>query len=123
MSAKSKFCAHKFSRYMNFKTLVKVQKSNGVRLIAGTDSGEKAREFVHEIANAIREKLAVIICSSMAVAILSDGSQARKTDREKQLVLVRLVHGGIPVYYFVGLQDVDEYGDANAESLFKALHR
>ena len=101
----------------SFKTLVKVQKSNGVRLISGTGSGAKAREFVHEIANCIRDKLSVIMCSVNAFSVLSDGSQARKTRHEKELVLIRLVRGGIPVYYCVALQDVDKYGDANADNL------
>ena len=96
----------------SFKTLVKVQKSNGVRLISETDSGAKAWEFVHEIANCIRDKLSVIMCSVNAFSVLSDGSQARKTVHEKELV-----GGGIPVYYCVALQDVDEYGDANADNL------
>ena len=52
------------------------------------------------------------MCSVNAFSVLSDGSQARKTVHEKELV-----GGGIPVYYCVALQDVDEYGDANADNL------
>jgi hypothetical protein len=54
-----------------------------VRLISGCDSGEKGREFVHELANAIREKLALIMCSVSAFAALTDGSQPKKTGSEK----------------------------------------
>ncbi|CAM1308543.1 Uncharacterised protein at_DN2367, partial [Pycnogonum litorale] len=100
-----------------FKTLVKCQKSNGVQLISGMDNGHAAREFIHEIANAIREKLALIMCSANAFSVLSDGSQARKTGKEKELVLIRLVRGGIPVYYCVSLADVSSYGDATANNL------
>ena len=58
-----------------------------------------------------------IICQANANSVLSDGSQARKTGKEKELILVRLVRGGKPIYYCTGLADVTEYGDANAEIL------
>ena len=101
----------------SFKTMVKVQKSSGVRLVTGTDSGEKAREFVHFIADAIRQKIAIMVSSSTAISVLTDGSQTRKTGQEKELILVRLVRGGAPIYYVVGMQDLGEYGDPNAENL------
>ena len=82
----------------SFKTVVSVQKANGVRLITGNDNGHAAREFVHEIALAIKEKLALIMCSVRAFSLLCDGSQARKTGKEKELVLIRVVRGeGIPL--------------------------
>ena len=101
----------------NFKTLVKVQKENGVRLIEGTDSSKACREFISHIADAIREKVAVLLCSSVAFTILTDGSQPRKTQSEKELVLVRLVKSGLAVYYVIALQDIDDFGDANAQNL------
>ncbi|XP_038063160.1 zinc finger protein 862-like [Patiria miniata] len=104
-----------------FKTLVRVQKANGVKLIEGTESSNKAREFVHEIANAIRAKLSSILCSSTAFSVLSDGSQARKTSSEKELVMVQVVKAGHSVFYVAALENIDSYGDANAENLHKSL--
>lgn len=104
-----------------FKTLVKCQKVNGVRLIDGCDSSHNAREFVSELADAIREKVASILCSSIAFAVLTDGSQPKKTGSEKELVLVRTVRDGVPVYYAIALQDIDEFGAANAENLKKSI--
>lgn len=105
----------------SFATLVKIQKANGVPLIQGTHSSNKAKEFIHEIADAIRRKIASIICKT-PFSVLSDGSQARKTSSEKELVFVRVVRDGVPVYFVASLQDIDSYGDATAENLFKSIN-
>ena len=88
-----------------------------MKLISGTQSAGTAREFIHHIADAIREKLGLILCSVKAFSVLSDGSQARKTGKEKELVLIRVVRSGVPVYYCVSLEDMDKYGDATADNL------
>lgn len=105
----------------HFHTVVKAQKANGVKLIDGCDSGLVARDLIHEIAESIREKLAIILCSSNAFCCLSDGLQAKKTGSEKELVLVRVIRGGVPVFYCVSLEDLDSYGDANAENLKQSI--
>lgn len=51
------------------------------------------------------------------MAVLSDGSQARKTGNEKELVLVRAEKGGVPVYFVASLLEMSEFGGADAESL------
>ena len=67
----------------SFKTLVQVQKANGVKLIQGTDDSKKAAEFVSVIADVIRNKITNIVTNATAFSILSDGSQARKTGSKK----------------------------------------
>ena len=62
---------------------------NGVQLVKGKDGSRAAREFVEIIALAVREKLSEIVSSSLFISCLSDGSQARKTGKEKELVLFR----------------------------------
>lgn len=105
----------------SFHTLVKVQKANGVNLLQGVQDSKKAKELVWYLADAIREKLAIILSTSRAYSVLTDGSQARKTGSEKELVFVRVVRGGLPVYYVVALQDIDEYGNATAEHIKSAI--
>ena len=80
-----------------FHISVKVLRKNGVRLIEGHDDGKAARESIHYIADTISEKTAMIIGSSNFMSILTDGSQARKTGSEKELVLIRTERNGIPV--------------------------
>ena len=70
-----------------FKTLVRVQKANGVKLIKGTESSNRAKEFVHVIADVIRSKLTSILCSAPAFSVLREGSQTRKTGNKKELVM------------------------------------
>ena len=84
----------------------------------GYESSHRARELVHYIAN---EKLVSTLCSVNAFSVLSDGSQVRKTGSEKELVLVRVVRNGMPVFYSVALQDIDEFGDANADNLTRQI--
>ena len=81
--------------------VVRVQKVNGVKLIEGNDSATKAAEFVAGLATAIREHLSNILGSAAAFSVLSDGSQARKTGSEKELIYVRTSRAGNPEYYLV----------------------
>ncbi|KAJ8038164.1 hypothetical protein HOLleu_19166 [Holothuria leucospilota] len=106
----------------SFKTFVVVQKKNGVQLLNKTDSNDRAAEFVHELADAIRRKIAILLQSAVAFSVLSDGSQARKTGKEKELVMVRVIKAGQPVYFVAALEDIDEYGDANAENLHRSIN-
>ena len=78
-----------------FKTLVKVQRQNGVRLITGKDDHHTAYEFVSSINEAVIEKCAVILGSADFMSLLTDGSQARKTGHEKEMFLVRTERNGL----------------------------
>lgn len=102
-----------------FKTLTAIQKANGVKLIHGCDSAGKAKEFIGYIADAIRDKIGVLVASAAAFSLLSDGSQARKTGMEKELIFVRIVRCGIPIYYCIALQDIP--GDSTAENIKRAI--
>ena len=83
----------------------------------GKDSSNAAREFVHYIAEAITEKCAGIIAGSHFMSILSDGSQARKTSNEKELVLVRVERNGVPIYFVVSLLEMASLGGGNSHSI------
>lgn len=54
------------------------------------------------------------------MAMLSDGSQARKTNNEKKLVLV-CIENGIPIYFAVALLEMAEFSGKDAVSLKKDL--
>ena len=60
----------------------------------GKDDTRSYREFLTAIDQAVTEKVAVIISSSNFFAVLSDGSQARKTQSDKEMVMVRLERNG-----------------------------
>lgn len=67
-----------------FRTLVNVQKANGVQLIEGTDNSNRAHVFTQFLADAVRQKICGTLIESSVFSTLSDGSQARKTRSEKR---------------------------------------
>ena len=101
----------------HFKVLVKCQRQNGVVLIDGRDNHKAAREYIHCIADAIREKCAAVIASKHFMSLMSDGSQARKTGSEKELVMIRVERNGVPCYFVVSLLEMSEYGGVDADSI------
>ena len=111
-----------FFFYKHFSVLVRCQKQNGVSLIQGKQDGKAAREFICSIGEAITEKVAVVLAGSDFMSILSDGSQARKTRSEKELVLTRVERGGLPCYFNVtSLVEMADHGGTNAESIKKGI--
>lgn len=107
--------------HKHFKVLVKCQRENGVRLVQGKDGSNAAREYIHCIADAMKEKCAAVIAGRHFISILSDGSQARKTNDEKELILVRTERNGIPVYFVVSLLEMANLGGSTADSIKKAI--
>ena len=71
---------------------------NGVALISGKDDNQAVSEYLGSIVTAREEKIAVIMASSHFFSLLADGSQARQTGPDKELVFIRIERGGILVY-------------------------
>ena len=63
----------------------------------------------------------MILLSDEAFSILTDGAEARKTGMEKELIFVRVIRGGIPVYFCSALQDCNEFGGTDTDSLKLAV--
>ena len=57
---------------------------------SGKDDTRNVREYLSCITQAIQEKVATVLASGHFFAVLSDGSQARKTGSDKELVMVRV---------------------------------
>ena len=92
--------------FRHFYTLIKCQRTNGVRLIQGKDNHHAAAEFVQYLADEVREKLTQHLDKSNFVSILSDGSQARKVKSEKELVLTHVIKNGVPTYLVSSLLEM-----------------
>jgi hypothetical protein len=56
-----------------------------------------------------------------AFSLLTDGSQARKTKSEKELIFLRTIKDGNPVFFCVALENIDDYGDATSDNLKKSV--
>ncbi|XP_065642560.1 uncharacterized protein LOC136074184 [Hydra vulgaris] len=107
--------------HSHFKTLIKCQRLNGALLLQGKDNNKAAREYISCIASAIKEKVAKIVNETNFFSILSDGSQARKTKDEKELILVRVEREGTPACFVVSLLDMNSLGGMNANTIKKAI--
>ena len=94
----------------HFKVLVKCKRKNGVGLIQGCDNRRAAREFVSATADAVREKVAAILVDAKFFTTLSDGSQAKKTRLDMELILTRTERNGIPVDFVISLPIMSEFG-------------
>ena len=105
----------------HFSVLVKCQWQNGVSLMHGKQDGKAAREFISCIAESIAEKVAVVLAESDFISILSDGSQARKTKSEKELILTRVEHAGLPCYFVTSLIEMANFGGTDADSIKKGI--
>ena len=104
-----------------FQVLINAQRENGVRLIKGKSGSRAAHDFVECISAAVVEKLIEILSGSSFFSCLSDGSQARKTKSDKELVLCRVGRNGVPTYFVLGLMQMGDYGGTDAQSLKKAI--
>ena len=58
-------------------------------MIKCKEDGRTGREFSKCVADTVREKCPQIIKQSKFLTLLSDGSQARKTSKEKEQILLR----------------------------------
>ena len=107
--------------FNKFKVLVKCLRDNKVKLISGRDDHHACEEYVSYFAQNIRDKLAIILLSCKAFSILTDDSETRKTGLEKELIFICVIHGGILVYFCSALQDCNEFGSTDADSLKLAV--
>ena len=80
-----------------------------------------AREFIHTIADVIREQVTAIVARNHFLTVMTDGSQARNTGNEKGLVLARTEQDSIPVYFVISILEMADFGGCDADSLKQAI--
>ena len=56
------------------------------------------------------------------MSVLSDGSQARKTKSDKEMVMVRFERNGLPCYIVASLLEMDDFGGTGAEPLYNGIN-
>ena len=54
-------------------------------------------------------------------SLLSDMSQAHKTGSDKELILIRIERGVIPVYITLSLLEMSDFGGTDAASLKEGI--
>ena len=65
----------------------------------------------------MEEKCATIVSSKHFLLVLTDGSQARKTKDDKEMVMVRIERNGSPCYLVASLMEMSQWGGTGAEAL------
>ena len=63
----------------------------------------------------------VLLGSSNFMLLLSDGSAARRTGKEKELILIRCERNGILTHMILSLLKMQHFGGSNADAIKKAL--
>ena len=63
------------------------------------------------------------MASSHFFILLSNGSEARKTGSDKELVLIRIERDGIPVYITLSLLEMSDFGGTDAASLKEGIDK
>ena len=63
-------------------------------MFSAKNDGRAAKEYISSISQAVTEKCVVILGSKNFMSLLTDGSQARKTLDDKEMVLVRVERNG-----------------------------
>nr|XP_047143305.1 zinc finger protein 862-like [Hydra vulgaris] len=108
--------------HTHFSVLVRCAKISGASLIRRKENGSTGREIIKCCADVVREKCAEILKLCNFFSILSDGSQARKTGKEKVLVLVRTGRNEIPIYMVTELLDMSLFGGSDSNSLTTGIN-
>ncbi|XP_041366721.1 zinc finger protein 862-like [Gigantopelta aegis] len=107
--------------YTKFKALVKLQKANGVKIMDGKSNRSACKEMIHTLAEVVRQDVKNILKTSNFMSGMCDGSEARKSREEKELVFAKVVVGGKPVCVFLKCQRMRDFGGTDASSLQKAF--
>ncbi|XP_065640532.1 zinc finger protein 862-like [Hydra vulgaris] len=108
---------HPTMPHAHFSVLVRCAKITGASLIKRNENGRTCREMIKCCADSVREKCFENLQRCNFFSILSDGSQTRKTGKEKELVLVRTDNNGVPIYMVTELLDMSLFGGSNSNSV------
>lgn len=105
----------------DFPFAIKMQKRNGVNFNPGKDDEHACAIFVHFLAEAVRNDIKSILGMANFFAGEMDGSEARKTREEKELVYCKVVIRGQPVELLLRCQKMNDFGGVDAACTKKAF--
>lgn len=107
----------------DYSELIDLQKKNGVQFVSkGAKSNDKScREFIQYLASAMREDMKAMLKCANLFSCEMDGTEARKTRDEKELIYVKLVVNGQPIELFLKCQKMSKFGGVDALCLKNAI--
>ena len=74
-----------------FPSLVELQKENGLLFMEGKTTEKSCADFIDFLGQSMRDHLTQVLSGAKFFSLAFDGSQARKTKTEKELVYAKLV--------------------------------
>ena len=101
--------------FTDFEGLVDLQKTNGIKFEEGKLNDKACASFISYMADTMREDISAILGSLNFYATAEDGSQARKTGSEKELVYMKTVIRGQPIELLLKCVHMDDYGSDAAD--------
>ena len=107
--------------FSKFSSLVDLQKKNGVKFLDGKANRKSCAVMIDFLASVVKEDLQDLLGTSNFLSALCDGSEAKKTKLEKELVYAKVVKNGIPICIFLKCQHMKDFGGTDAVSLKTAF--
>ena len=106
--------------YTKLPSLVQLQKSNGASMMESKSSRKNCTTYINYLAEVVRSDVSELLKSSKFISGLCDGSEARKTKEEKELVYAKLVIDGKPVCIFLCCQSMKDFNGTDAAAVLSA---
>ena len=107
--------------YTKFEGLIQLQKINGVKILDGKATTHACKAFISYLAEIVRTDVKDLLKSANFISGMCDGSEARKTKEEKELIYVKVIVDGKPMCLFLRCQSMKTFGGTDASSVKKAF--
>ena len=110
---------------LKLEPFIEMQRGNGLKISDSKVNTFVARKMVSCLDEAVTNMVKTKIIESTFVSIGCDGSEARKTRDEKELVYCKVVSDGnfgyaMPVF-ILACKSAKDFGGANADGVFAAM--
>ena len=102
--------AMKEKPYADFPGLIDLQRSNGLKMMAGKSHNKACAEFIENLAAVVRNDLKEMLKTSNFCSAMFDGSQPRKTFSEKELLYVKICIRGQAIELLLKCMHMNDYG-------------
>ena len=108
---------------LKLEPFIEMQRRNGLKISDSKVNTFAAREMVSCLAEAVTNMVETKIKESTFVSIGCDGSEARKTRDEKELVYCKVVSdfGFATPVFILACKSAKDFGGANADGVFAAI--
>ncbi|KAK6171748.1 hypothetical protein SNE40_018183 [Patella caerulea] len=105
----------------DYMDLIELQKKNGLQFMTAQNNSHSCREFIKYLALAIREDITKLLGYANFFSCEQDGTEARKTRDEKELVYAKVVVRGKPIELLLKCQQMNAFGGVDASAIKRSI--